>query len=181
MYASTFLSYRIFEGNLTTALIKNTKKVNNIKTLGAFAAIGQKLPTGVEGITLELQAQLVYQCLLLGTLSDSNNFKVNLGNSYQWLLRIGRRFTQNKGRAVSFYSKLNFIKTFDKKKTIQIGQNFKLASMRTSVEGGFGVNAHLSQNIALHGDISYQHTLKKKPTYLECMLPAEYATAFKKL
>ncbi|OPB35005.1 autotransporter outer membrane beta-barrel domain-containing protein [Bartonella taylorii] len=161
IYASTFFSYGILKGDITTAFIKNTKIANDAKTLGASATVGQKLPSIIEGVILEPQAQLVYQRLLLGILSDADKFKVNLGNPYQWLLRIGGRLTQNKGHAVSFYGKMNFIKTFGKKKTIQIGESFQLTSMGTSIEGGLGVNAHLSQNITLHGDISYQHKLKK--------------------
>ncbi|MBB6160166.1 hypothetical protein HNQ74_001620, partial [Bartonella doshiae] len=31
----------------------------------------------------------------------------------------------------------------------------------TSIEGGMGINAHLTSNIALHGDVSYQYKLQK--------------------
>ncbi|WP_409360978.1 autotransporter outer membrane beta-barrel domain-containing protein [Bartonella heixiaziensis] len=162
MYASAFLSCGIFKGKITNALTRNTKKANDPRTLEASATVGQKLPTSVDGITLEPQAQLVYRRLILSTLSDDGNFKVNMGNPYQWLLHIGGRLTQNKGHAISFYGKLNIIKAFDRKEeTIQIDESFQLASMGTSIEGGFGINVHLSQNIALHGDISYQHKLKK--------------------
>ncbi|GAA5107638.1 hypothetical protein GCM10023261_09190 [Bartonella jaculi] len=161
IYANTFLSYGIFKSNIPTALTKNTKKANDLRTLGASITIGQKLPTSVERITLEPQAQLVYQHLIFSTLPDDESFKVNMGNFYQWLLRIGGRLTQNKGHAVSFYGKLNFIKAFDNEKTMQIGEGFQLASIGTSLEGGLGINAHLSQNIGFHTDVSYQHKLKK--------------------
>ncbi|WP_375685308.1 autotransporter outer membrane beta-barrel domain-containing protein [Bartonella sp. TT110JLCBS] len=173
IYANAFLSYGIFKENNATALIKPTSKVKNSKTLGAAATVGQKLSTSLEGVILEPQAQLVYQRLMLGSLSDRSSFsdddnsksdgdnsksdgdnsKIDISKPHQWLLRIGGRLTQNKGHALSFYGKLNMIKTFS--------ENFPFAAMESLVEGGFGIQAHLSQNIELHSDLSYQHKLKK--------------------
>ncbi len=162
VYASTLLSYGIFKEDIATALTQNSKKVSGIKTLGASATIGQKVPIIVKRIILEPQAQLSYQRLMLGILSNAENFKVNMGHPYQWLLRIGGRLTQNKGHAVSFYGKLNIINTFGKNSTLQIGKkSFQFSPLQTCLEGGLGVNANLSPNINLHGDISYQHKLKK--------------------
>lgn len=165
IYASAFLSYGIFKENMRKEFIKDTPKIKNSKILGAAATVGQKLSTGFEGVILEPQAQLVYQRLILGVSSDNNsssndnsssdeeNSKINIGNPDQWLLRIGGRLTQNKGHVLSFYGKLNLIKTFSK--------NFQLAAMGSLVEGGFGIQAHLSPNIELHSDLSYQHKFKK--------------------
>ncbi|WP_375650013.1 autotransporter outer membrane beta-barrel domain-containing protein, partial [Bartonella sp. MU70NMGDW] len=110
IYASAFLSYGIFKEDNATALIKHTSKVKNSKTLGAAATIGQKLSTSLEGVILEPQAQLVYQRLMLGSLSDRSSFsdddnsksdgdnsKIDISKPHQWLLRIGGRLTQNKG------------------------------------------------------------------------------------
>ncbi|WP_208441778.1 autotransporter outer membrane beta-barrel domain-containing protein [Bartonella raoultii] len=156
VYASAFLSYGILKGENTTALIKNTK------TLAASATLGKKLPNIVEGIILEPQAQFVYQRLMLGVLSDTESFKMNMGHPSQWLLCIGGRLTQNKGGAVSFYGKVNIINSFGNNNTVQIDKNsFQLSPTGTSLEGGLGIHAHLSQNIALHGDVSYQRKLKE--------------------
>ncbi|WP_375666350.1 autotransporter outer membrane beta-barrel domain-containing protein [Bartonella sp. TT121SHDZB] len=153
IYANAFLSCGIFKENIAADSTKHTLKRNNRKTLGAAATVGQKLLTSLEGVILEPQAQLVYQRLMLGSFSDKDNSKINISNPHQWLLRIGGRLTQNKGHAVSFYGKLNMIKTFSK--------NFQLAAMGSLIEGGFGIHAHLSQNIQLHSDLSYQHKFKK--------------------
>ncbi|UNE53767.1 autotransporter outer membrane beta-barrel domain-containing protein [Bartonella machadoae] len=173
LYANIFLSYGIFKGNITTAFIGKTKKANDTKTVNVSATVGQKLPTNFQGITLEPQAQLVYQHLLLGThsepspwhsfdtLSQTDSLKMNQSNPSQWLLRIGGRLTQNKGHAVSFYGKLYVIETFEHNKTIERSESSQPTAMGTAIEGGMGMNAYLSQNIALHGAISYQHPLKK--------------------
>ncbi|GAA4664789.1 autotransporter outer membrane beta-barrel domain-containing protein [Bartonella pachyuromydis] len=156
VYASAFLSYGLFNGENITTLTKNTK------TLAASATIGQKLPTIVEKIIFEPQAQFIYQHLMLGILSDAKSFKINMGNPSQWLLRVGGRLTQNKGEAVSFYGKVNIINTFGQNNTVQIDKkSFQISPIGTSLEDGLGINAHLSQNIALHGNVSYQHKLKK--------------------
>ncbi|WP_175868921.1 autotransporter outer membrane beta-barrel domain-containing protein [Bartonella gabonensis] len=165
IYASAFLSYGIFKEKMRKDFIKDTPKVNNHTILGAAATVGQKLSTSFAGVILEPQAQLVYQRLILGSSphnnsssndsasSDEDNSKINISKPDQWLLRIGGRLTQNKGHALSFYGKLNLIKTFN--------NNFQPAAMGSSVEGGFGLQAHLSQNIELHSDLSYQHKFKK--------------------
>ncbi|GAA5107627.1 autotransporter outer membrane beta-barrel domain-containing protein [Bartonella jaculi] len=166
LYVNALLSYGVLKGNITTALIGNTAKLDNANTLSASATIGQKLATDAEGLFFEPQAQLVYQRLRLGTFSDVDGFKVNMGTPHQWLVRVGGRLTQTilpskEGCPLSFYGKLNIIKTFGDNGTIQIGDTFHLDSMGTSIEGGLGVNAHLTQNAVLHANVNYQHKLQK--------------------
>lgn len=166
IYASGFLSYGILKENMRKDFIEETPKIKNSKILGAAATVGQKLSTSFEGVILEPQAQIIYQRLILGASSNNDtsssndnassnddNSKINISKPDQWLLRIGGRLTQNKGHVLSFYGKLNMIKTFSK--------NFQLAAMGSLVEGGFGIHAHLSPNIELHSDLSYQHKFKK--------------------
>ncbi|WP_208432858.1 autotransporter outer membrane beta-barrel domain-containing protein [Bartonella taylorii] len=166
IYVNALFSYGVLKGNITTALIGNTAKLHDTDTLNASATIGQKLATNVAGLVFEPQAQLVYQHLMLGTLSDVDGFNVHMGNPHQWLVRVGGRLTQTmmpaeQGCAISFYGKLNMIKAFGDKRTIQIGDTFHLDSMGSSIEGGLGVNAHLSENIAFHADVNYQHKLQR--------------------
>lgn len=166
IYLDTFFSYGTVKGNITTALIGNTAKLDDTNTLSASASVGQKLATDIEGLFFEPQAQLVYQRLTLGTFSDIDGFKVNMGNPHQWLVRVGGRLTQTmlpvkEGCPISFYGKLNVLKAFGNNGTIQIGDTFHLDSMGSSVEGGLGINMHLSQNAVLHADVNYQHKLQK--------------------
>ncbi|EJF85851.1 outer membrane autotransporter barrel domain-containing protein [Bartonella vinsonii subsp. arupensis OK-94-513] len=166
IYVNALFSYGALKGNITTALIGNTANIDHTKTWGASATIGQRLATGVEGLVFEPQAQLVYQRLMLGSFSDVDGFEVNMGNPHQWLGRVGGRLTQmlipaDKDYALSLYGKLNVMKAFGDKGKIQIGDTFHLDSTESSIEGGFGVNAQLSQNIALHGDVSYQQKLQR--------------------
>ncbi|KEC57613.1 outer membrane autotransporter barrel domain-containing protein [Bartonella quintana JK 19] len=166
IYLDTLFSYGTLKGNITTAFIGNTTQLNKTKTLSASATVSQKLGTGVEGLVFEPQAQFVYQRLMFEKLSDIDGFEVNMGKPHQWLLRFGGCLIQTvmpveRNHAVSFYGKVNFIKAFSDNGTIKIGDTFHRDSMGSSLEGGFGVNAQLSQNIALHAGVNYQHKLQK--------------------
>ncbi|GAA5102568.1 autotransporter outer membrane beta-barrel domain-containing protein [Bartonella acomydis] len=166
VYVNALLSYGALKGNITTALIGNAAKLDGSKTLNMSATIGQKLATGMEGFLFEPQMQFIYQKLTFDIISDANNLAVDMGNPHQWLVRVGGRLTQTlntteEGNAFSFYGKLNVIKAFADGKTIKIADTFHLDSIGSSIEGGIGVNAFLSSNIALHGDISYRQKLQK--------------------
>ncbi|MET3589734.1 outer membrane autotransporter protein [Bartonella silvatica] len=166
MYFNALFSYGSIKGNIASSFIGNTAKLDNTGTFKASAAVGQKLETGTKGLIFEPQAQLIYQRLMLSTFSDIDGFNVNMGTPHQWLVRIGGRLTQTalpikNGDHISFYGKFNIIRVFDKNSTIEIGDTFHLDSMGASAEGGLGVNAQLSQCLALHADVNYQHKLQK--------------------
>ncbi|WP_273723541.1 autotransporter outer membrane beta-barrel domain-containing protein [Bartonella sp. AU18XJBT] len=166
LYVNALVSYGILNGHITTALIGNTTELNNTDTLNISATVGQKLATGVEGVSFEPQAQLIYQHIAFGTLSDIDGFQVNIKPPHQWLVRIGGRLTKTmlpieKDHVLSFYGKLNVIKAFGEERTLDVIESFHLDSMGSSLEGGLGINAQLSKNIALHADVNYQHKLQK--------------------
>lgn len=166
LHVNTLLSYGSLKGTLTTALIGSAAKLDGTETFSASATIGQKLTTGVNGLIFEPQAQFVYQKLMFDVLSDADGFEVNMNNPHQWLFRIGGQLTQTlttaeEGNAVSFYGKLNMIRTFGDGETIKIADIFHRDPTGSFLEGGIGVNAHLSQSIALHGDLNYRQKLQK--------------------
>ncbi|MBB4076880.1 outer membrane autotransporter protein [Bartonella fuyuanensis] len=165
-YIHTLFSYGALKGDITTTLRGKTAELTNADTFSASAAIGQKLVTSAKGLVFEPQAQLVYQRLMLGTLSDIDGFEANIGKPHQWLVRVGGRLTQTthpteNNSIFSFYGKMNVFKAFSNNNTIQLGDTFHLDSMGASLESGLGINAQLSQNIVLHADVNYQHKLQK--------------------
>ncbi|EJF92399.1 autotransporter outer membrane beta-barrel domain-containing protein [Bartonella taylorii] len=166
LYVNTLLSYGKLKGNITTALVGNAAKLDGTEMLSASATVGQKLATSSKRLMFEPQAQLVYQNLLFNVFSDANNLEVDMGNPRQWLVRLGGRLTQTlttteEKNAISLYGKLNVLKAFGDGGTIKIADTFYLDPTGSSIEGGIGVNAYLSQNIAFHGDISYKQKLQK--------------------
>ncbi|WP_406604199.1 autotransporter outer membrane beta-barrel domain-containing protein [Bartonella gliris] len=165
LYLDTLLSYGVLKGNITNALIGKTAKLNDAKMLSISTTVGKEFATGVEGLTFEPQAQVAYQHLMFNTITDADNFTIDMNNPSQWLIRVGGRLTktvstENNG-PMSFYGKVNLIKTFGDDGTIHIGRDFDLDPMGPAIEGGVGINAQLSHNFSLHGDVSYQQKLQK--------------------
>ncbi|WP_375703619.1 autotransporter outer membrane beta-barrel domain-containing protein [Bartonella sp. AD13SXNS] len=166
IYVNTLLSYGTLKGNITTALVGNAAKLDGTEMLNISATIGQKLATDTKGLVFEPQAQFIYQNLMFDIFSDTNGLKVDMGNPHQWLIRFGGRLTKTimaveENKAVSFYGKMNVIRTFGDGKTIKIADTFHVDPTGSSVEGGMGVSAYLSQNIVLNADISYRQKLQK--------------------
>ncbi|WP_404978565.1 autotransporter outer membrane beta-barrel domain-containing protein [Bartonella sp. MR30HLJHH] len=166
IYVNTLLSYGKLKGNITTALVGNATKLDGTEMLNISATIGQKLATNTKGLVFEPQAQFIYQNLMFDIFSDADGLKVDMGNPHQWLVRIGGRLTKTimaaeESKAVSFYGKVNVIRASGDGKTIKIADTFHVDPTGSSVEGGMGVNAYLSQNIVLNADISYRQKLQK--------------------
>ncbi|WP_208432216.1 autotransporter outer membrane beta-barrel domain-containing protein [Bartonella doshiae] len=164
-YMDTLFSYGSWKGNISTAIAKNTAKIDDTKMLIASTTIGQKFTMGIQGLTFEPQAQLMYQRLIFNTILDADNLKIDIGEPSQGLARIGGRLTKTvsakSNRSISFYGKVDLIKTFGDEDTIQVGDTFSLDPTGTSLEGGVGINANLSQNFSLHADVSYRQKLQK--------------------
>ncbi|CAK01991.1 autotransporter outer membrane beta-barrel domain-containing protein [Bartonella tribocorum] len=166
LYVNALLSYGTLKGNITTALVGNAAKLDGTEILNISATLGQKLATDTKGLVFEPQVQFIYQNLMFDILSDANGLKVDMENPHQWLIRFGGRLTKTimateENKAVSFYGKMNVIRTFGDGKTIKIADTFHLDPTGSSIEGGIGVNAYLSQSIVLNGDISYRQKLQK--------------------
>ncbi len=166
IYVNTLFSYGALKGNITTALVGNAAKLDGTEILNISATIGQKLATDTKGLIFEPQVQFIYQNLMFDIFSDADGLKVDMGNPRQWLIRFGGRLTKTimaveENKAVSFYGKMNIIRAFGDGKTIKISDTFHVDPTGSSIEGGMGVNAYLSQNIVLNADISYRQKLQK--------------------
>ncbi|WP_273783623.1 autotransporter outer membrane beta-barrel domain-containing protein [Bartonella sp. AU15XJBT] len=166
LYVNALLSYGTLKGNITTALVGNAANLDGTEILNLSATLGQKLATDTKGLVFEPQVQFIYQNLMFDIFSDTNGLKVDMGNPHQWLVRFGGRLTKTitaveKNKAVSFYGKMNVIRTFGDGKIIKIADTFDLDPTGSSIEGGMGVNAYFSENVVLSGDISYRQKLQK--------------------
>ncbi|MDD9334395.1 MAG: autotransporter outer membrane beta-barrel domain-containing protein, partial [Bartonella sp.] len=165
-YVNALFSYGIVKGHIKTAVINNVAKLDDTKMLNLSATIGHKLATGAKGVSFEPQAEIAYQSLMFDTILDSDNLEVNMKNPNQWLVRVGGRLIKTvsvveKDSFVSYYGKMNVIKTLKHSNTIEVGDTFYLDSMGSAIEGGLGINMQLTKNILVHGDASYQQRLSK--------------------
>ncbi|EJF88534.1 autotransporter outer membrane beta-barrel domain-containing protein, partial [Bartonella melophagi] len=144
VYVNTFLSYGLFRGNISNAIIGQTARVDDAKTWSASATLGKQLVTSIEGLVFEPQTQIAYQQLMFRTIQDADKFKVDMGNPYQWSIRMGGRLVKNinqfeDGRTLSFYGKLNLISVFGDGGTVQVGKNsFYFDPIGPAIEGGIG-------------------------------------------
>ncbi|WP_208433472.1 autotransporter domain-containing protein, partial [Bartonella elizabethae] len=164
-YLDTLLSYGFLKGEITNALIGTTAKLKNAKMLNISTTVGKQFATGIQGVTFEPQAQVAYQHLAFDTILDADNLTIDMQNPHQWMIRVGGRLTKNitteNNRPMSFYGKVNLIKTFGDDQALHIDKDYKLDAMGSALEGGLGINAQLSTNLSLHGDVSYQQKLQK--------------------
>ncbi|UNF44947.1 autotransporter outer membrane beta-barrel domain-containing protein [Bartonella krasnovii] len=164
-YLDTLLSYGFLKGEITNAVIGTTAKLKNAKMLNISTTVGKQFATGMQGVTFEPQAQVAYQHLAFDTILDADNFTIDMNNPHQWMIRVGGRLTKSitaeNNRPMSFYGKVNLIKTFGDDQALHIDKDYKLDAMGAAIEGGLGINAQLSTNLSLHGDVSYQQKLQK--------------------
>ncbi len=164
-YLDALLSYGFLKGKITNALIGTTAKLKNAKMLSISATVGKQFATGIQGVTFEPQAQLAYQHLMFDTIKDADNLTIDMQNPSQWLIRVGGRLTKTvaseNSRPMSFYGKVNLIKTFGDDQALHIDKDYKRDPMGSFLEGGVGINAQLSAKLSLHGDVSYQQKLQK--------------------
>nr|WP_275046233.1 autotransporter outer membrane beta-barrel domain-containing protein [Bartonella sp. MM73XJBT.G] len=164
-YLDTLLSYGFLKGEITNALIGTTAKLKNAKMLNISTTVGKQFATSLQGVTFEPQAQVAYQHLTFDTILDADNLTIDMQNPHQWMIRVGGRLTKSiaaeNNRPMSFYGKVNLIKTFGDDQALHIDNDYKLDAMGAAIEGGLGINAQLSTNLSLHGDVSYQQKLQK--------------------
>nr|WP_273758424.1 autotransporter outer membrane beta-barrel domain-containing protein [Bartonella sp. AU55XJBT] len=102
--------------------------------------VGKQFATGMEGIIFEPHAQFAYQHLMFDTILDANNLTIDMQNPHQWMIRIGGRLTKTiateNNHPMSFYGKINLIKTFGDDRALHIDKDYKLDPMGPAIEGG---------------------------------------------
>lgn len=164
-YVDGLLSYGFFKGDvLTTVRGKTTTLKGNPLSVSLMS--GRKVATGYEGVVFDPQAQVVYQYLQFNEARDIDHFNIEMDKLDQWVVRVGGRLMKTlaapeKDRDVSFYGKIHFAHDFGKERSVRFKDSFQLGAFGSSLEAGFGLNARLSQNLAFHGDLVYQHKLSK--------------------
>ncbi|MBA9083455.1 hypothetical protein GGR10_001319 [Bartonella chomelii] len=164
-YVNGLLSYGLSRGDVETLEQGKTATITG-KPLRAALTSGKAFLTGYEGLVFEPQMQLIYQYLMFNSARDIGGFNINIGSPSQLTTRLGGRLTKalteiGKGRSVSFYGKLHLMGSFGGKQFVQFKDTFQLGAFGSSMEAGVGVQAQLSSQIALHGDVVYQQKLTK--------------------
>ncbi|WP_078690039.1 autotransporter outer membrane beta-barrel domain-containing protein [Bartonella schoenbuchensis] len=164
-YINGLLSYGLSRGDVETLARGKTARITG-KPLRAALTGGKAFLTGHEGLVFEPQMQLIYQYLMFNSTRDVDGFNINMGSPSQLTTRLGGRLAQEfalmeEDSSVSFYGKLHLMGNFGGKQFVQFKDTFQLGAFGSSMEAGVGVQAQLSSQIALHGDVVYQQKLTK--------------------
>ncbi|EJF88074.1 autotransporter outer membrane beta-barrel domain-containing protein [Bartonella melophagi] len=164
-YVNGLLSYGLSRGDVETLARGKTAKITG-KPLRAALTGGKAFLTGYEGLVFEPQMQLIYQYLMFNSARDIGGFDIKMGSPSQLTTRLGGRLTKEltgieEESSVSFYGKLHLMGSFGGKQFVQFKDTFQLGAFGSSMEAGVGVQAQLSSQIALHGDVVYQQKLTK--------------------
>ncbi|ENN91020.1 hypothetical protein m07a_10250 [Bartonella schoenbuchensis m07a] len=164
-YVNGLLSYGLSRGDVETLARGKTARITG-KPLRAALTGGKAFLTGHEGLVFEPQMQLIYQYLMFNSTRDIDGFNINMGSPSQLTTRLGGRLAQEfalmeEDSSVSFYGKLHLMGNFGGKQFVQFKDTFQLGAFGSSMEAGVGVQAQLSSQIALHGDVVYQQKLTK--------------------
>ncbi|GAA5100861.1 autotransporter outer membrane beta-barrel domain-containing protein [Bartonella acomydis] len=164
-YIDGVLSYGLFKGDVLTLARGKVVALKGKQFSGSLTS-GKTFAIGYKGVVFEPQVQVIYQNLQFNQAYDVDHIDVDLGKFDQWSGRVGARLSKTlnvseKGREVSFYSKLSYLHSFEDKKFVFFKNDFPLGSFGSSLEAGLGFNARLSSKFSLHGDVTYQRRLKK--------------------
>ncbi|WP_438721888.1 autotransporter outer membrane beta-barrel domain-containing protein [Bartonella rochalimae] len=165
VYANGFISYDFFKGDVVTLSRGKTAELKG-GLLNASLIGGHAIITGYNGFIIEPQLQVIYQSIMFDKARDIDRFDIELGNHDQLIGRIGGCLTKvvsasEKAHVVSFYTKLHVAHSYEKKRIVHFKDAFQLGAFGSTVETGMGVHAQLSNTVALHGDLLYQHKLTK--------------------
>ncbi|WP_208438154.1 autotransporter outer membrane beta-barrel domain-containing protein [Bartonella taylorii] len=164
-YMDGLLSYGLFRGDVFT-LARGKAATLKGKQLSTSLISGKTFTIGHNGVVFDPQLQLVYQHLQFNRVRDVDDLDVDMGKFDQWTARFGGRLTKmfagsEKGRVISFYSKLYLMHSFGERQFVSFKKDFQLGDFGSSLEAGLGFSAKLSAKFVLHGDINYQHRLTK--------------------
>ncbi|PIT69279.1 autotransporter outer membrane beta-barrel domain-containing protein [Bartonella tribocorum] len=164
-YMDGVFSYGLFRGDVLTLARGKVVALKGKQFSGSFTS-GKTFSIGYKGVVFDPQVQVVYQHLQFHQAYDVDNLNVDLGKFHQWVGRVGGRLSKTlgvsqEGREVSFYSKLFYLHSFEDKQFVSFKNDFQLGAFGSSLEVGIGFNARLSSKLSLHGDVTYQHRLKK--------------------
>ncbi|MEN3929703.1 autotransporter outer membrane beta-barrel domain-containing protein [Microvirga sp. W0021] len=162
-YVDGILSYGAFDGNVSTTYRGKTASLSG-QTFSASLEMGYPIHF-LNGVVLEPQAQVVYQRLMFDRKLDVDMFEVRLGDIDQVTARVGARlsktYTQSADSLITVYAKANMLHTFNNSNKVYLGDTFRIGDFGTSIEGGLGVNATVSKNLSVYGDVAYQHRVGK--------------------
>ncbi|WP_455473902.1 autotransporter family protein [Bartonella sp. B30(2025)] len=165
LYVDGLVSYGLFQGDVSTLARGKTATLKG-NPLNVSVTAGKALMTGSRDFVFDPQVQVVYQHLHFKEEHDIDGFDIKMDHLDQWVMRVGGRLTKTlpvmkDARVVSFYGKLHLSHSFREKHSVHFKDAFQLGAFGSSLDAGVGFNVKVLPNLALHGDLTYQHKLTK--------------------
>jgi len=158
-YANVMIAYGGFDGTVSTDLRGNTARLEG-HSYAASVEMGMPFALPMGGLTLEPQAQIIYQRLEFDRKRDIDGFAVDIGDPDQWLVRVGGKMQKSfartrQGSDIKLYGKLNLLHAFGDENQIWLDHNFYSGRFGTHLETGIGIDAALFGRASLYGDMSW--------------------------
>jgi outer membrane autotransporter protein len=161
-YLDGIVSGGWFNGTVGTAARGQAAALSG-SMVGASLEGGYPIGLGWQKLLVEPQVQVSWQHLMFDGTTDVDSIRANLGTLDQGIVRAGGRvvrpFETDDGRFVTPYVKANLLQGFaDNNNAINVGGvNFNTGQYGTAIQVGGGVTGMLMANLAVYGDVSYQH------------------------
>ncbi|HZV05402.1 MAG TPA: autotransporter outer membrane beta-barrel domain-containing protein, partial [Gemmataceae bacterium] len=152
-----------FSGNVDTTTRGLAGKLGGTDVAASLEG-GYLIPIGWENVFVEPEVQAVYQHLNFNGFTDVDGVIANLGSPNQGIVRAGGRLLRPiavlDGRFVTPYVEVNLLQGFGDGSAINLsGANFATGQYGTAVQVRGGLSGMLSSNIAIFGDVAWQHQI----------------------
>jgi len=159
-YADGVVFGGLFDGSVSTDTVGRASNMGGT-TVGLSLESGYPFLLNRSGLSLEPQAQVVWQHLSFDTKTDANGIVNELGGQDSALLRLGFRLVQPMQLAGKYpldpYFKFNFLQPLTGGGSAVIGRvPFDIGRNGSAVQIGAGVTSRFNDRLSAYGDALYQ-------------------------
>jgi len=160
-YLDGIVSGGWFDGTIGTSARGSAAALTG-SSIGASLEGGYPIALGWQKLQIEPQVQVSWQHLMFNRATDVDSLTVGIGALDQGVVRAGGRivrpFETDDGRHVTPYLKVNLLQGFADGGAIDVsGFKFDTGQYGTAIQMGGGITGMLTANLAVYGDVSYQH------------------------
>jgi outer membrane autotransporter protein len=162
-YVDAVLMGGSFDGSISTSARGRTTGLEG-DSFGASIESGYPIPLGWYGLTLEPQAQLVFQHLNFAKATDVDGINVDLGDPNEGVLRAGARVTKSflspDGAAVTSYLKTSVLQGLGGGNPANFGAvALPTGRFGTALQEVIGVSSLFSKTTTLYGEAGLQQNV----------------------
>lgn len=159
-YLDGIVNGGLFDGRYTTPQRGQTLGMNGTSVAASIEG-GKPFPLPWWQLSIEPQAQFVWQHLNFANRTDVDGIDVNMGNPNQGLMRLGfrlkRPFLTGDGMLFTPYLKANLLQGIGGSSDVVLdGIPFGTGTAGTALQVGGGATGTLTRHLAFYGDAAWQ-------------------------